>query len=111
MGRLVRNALVFAVLAVGLGSFALAQQPTPATGKQQELKRVAIKAGRLLDVRTGKALSAPADEDLAVFAVKVEGGDASWMFRLAATGGMDAWRLVDDNLWRLQRVRKELTPD
>ncbi len=27
------------------------------------------------DIRTGKALSAPADEDLAVFAVKVEGGD------------------------------------
>lgn len=27
------------------------------------------------DIRTGKALSAPADEDLAVFQVKVEGGD------------------------------------
>lgn len=27
------------------------------------------------DIRTGKALSAPADEDLAVFEVKVEGGD------------------------------------
>lgn len=27
------------------------------------------------DIRTGKALSAPADEDLAVFAVKVEGSD------------------------------------
>ena len=54
MGRLVRSALVFAVLAVGLGSFALAQQPTPTAGKQQELKKVAIKAGRLLDVRTGK---------------------------------------------------------
>jgi imidazolonepropionase-like amidohydrolase len=54
VGRLVRSALVFAVLAVGLGSFALAQQPTPTAGKQQELKKVAIKAGRLLDVRTGK---------------------------------------------------------
>jgi imidazolonepropionase-like amidohydrolase len=54
VGRLVRSALVFAVLAVGLGSFALAQQPAPAAGKQQELKKVAIKAGRLLDVRTGK---------------------------------------------------------
>lgn len=54
MGRVVRNALVLGVLAVSLGSFALAQQATPAAGKQQELKRVAIKAGRLLDVRTGK---------------------------------------------------------
>jgi peptidoglycan/xylan/chitin deacetylase (PgdA/CDA1 family) len=43
--------------------------------------------------------------------VKIEGGDAEWMFRLAAQGAMDGWRLVDDNLWRLQRVRKELTPD
>ena len=54
MGRLIRSALVFAVLAVGVEPFALAQQPTPAAGKQQELKKVAIKAGRLLDVRTGK---------------------------------------------------------
>ena len=54
MDRLVRSALIFAVLAVGLVPFALAQQPAPAAGKQQELKKVAIKAGRLLDVRTGK---------------------------------------------------------
>jgi imidazolonepropionase-like amidohydrolase len=54
VGRFVRNALVLAVFAVGLGSFALAQEATPAAGKQQEPKRVAIKAGRLLDVRTGK---------------------------------------------------------
>jgi imidazolonepropionase-like amidohydrolase len=54
VGRLIRSALVFAVLAVGVEPFALAQQPTPAAGKQQELKKVAIKAGRLLDVRTGK---------------------------------------------------------
>ena len=27
------------------------------------------------DIRTGKALSAPADEDIAVYEVKVEGGD------------------------------------
>jgi imidazolonepropionase-like amidohydrolase len=46
--------LAIALLAVGLGPFALAQQPTPAAGKQPEVKRLAIKAGRLLDVRTGK---------------------------------------------------------
>jgi imidazolonepropionase-like amidohydrolase len=53
VGRLVRGALVVASFAVGLGSSVLAQQAPPAAGKQQEPKRVAIKAGRLLDVRTG----------------------------------------------------------
>jgi imidazolonepropionase-like amidohydrolase len=52
--RLVRSTLAFVVLAVGFGPFALAQQPTPAADKQPEFKRLAIKAGRLLDVRTGK---------------------------------------------------------
>jgi imidazolonepropionase-like amidohydrolase len=46
--------LAGAILALGLGPFALAQQATPAAGKQPEVKRFAIKAGRLLDVRTGK---------------------------------------------------------
>ena len=54
MGRFIRSALVFAVLAVGLVPTALAQQSAPTAGKQQEVKKVAIKAGRLLDVRTGK---------------------------------------------------------
>lgn len=35
--------------------------------------------------------------------VKVEGGDALWMFKLLCRGGMDAWKLVDDTLWKLQR--------
>ena len=54
MDRLVRSMLAFAVLAVGFGPFALAQQPAHAAGAQPEPKRLAIKAGRLLDVRTGK---------------------------------------------------------
>jgi len=41
-----------AVLVVGLGSVARAQQATPVAG--QQLKRLAIRAGKLLDVRTGK---------------------------------------------------------
>jgi imidazolonepropionase-like amidohydrolase len=51
--RLVRKALALAVLTIGFGPLGFAQQATPAAGKQPELKRVAIKAGRLLDVRTG----------------------------------------------------------
>jgi len=35
--------------------------------------------------------------------VKVEGGEALWMFKLLCCGGMDAWKLFDDTLWRLQR--------
>ncbi len=54
MGTLVRNVLSITILALGLGPFANAQETTPAAGKQAEVKRTAIKAGRLLDVRTGK---------------------------------------------------------
>jgi imidazolonepropionase-like amidohydrolase len=53
MGHLVRKALALAVLTAGLGSLGFAQQAAPTTEKPPELKRVAIKAGRLLDVRTG----------------------------------------------------------
>lgn len=35
--------------------------------------------------------------------VKVEGGEPLWMFKLLCQGGMDAWRLFDDTLWKLQR--------
>lgn len=37
--------------------------------------------------------------------IKVEAGEGLAMFRLLATGAMDVWRVVDENLWRLQRVR------
>ncbi len=57
MDRLIRTTLAFAVLAVGLLPFALGQQPVPAAGNQPELKRLAVRAGRLLDVRTGKLTS------------------------------------------------------
>jgi imidazolonepropionase-like amidohydrolase len=53
MGHLVRKALALAVLTAGLGSLGFAQQAAPTTEKPPELKRVAIKAGRLFDVRTG----------------------------------------------------------
>ena len=41
--------------------------------------------------------------------VKVEGGESLRMFSLISRGGMDAWRAVDRSLWRLQRVRKEIS--
>lgn len=35
--------------------------------------------------------------------VKVEGGEPLWMFKLTCRGGMDAWKLFDDTLWKLQK--------
>ena len=41
--------------------------------------------------------------------IKIEGGESLQMFSLASRGAMDAWRIVDQTLWRLQRVRQEIT--
>jgi peptidoglycan/xylan/chitin deacetylase (PgdA/CDA1 family) len=41
--------------------------------------------------------------------VKVEGGEPLGMFSLISRGGMDAWQAVDNSLWRLQRVRAEIS--
>jgi peptidoglycan/xylan/chitin deacetylase (PgdA/CDA1 family) len=35
--------------------------------------------------------------------VKIEGGDADWVFRAACSGGLDQWRLIDAGLSGLQR--------
>jgi peptidoglycan/xylan/chitin deacetylase (PgdA/CDA1 family) len=40
--------------------------------------------------------------------VKVEGGDPTFVFSWLTHGGMDAWRAVDQTLWRFQRQRREL---
>ncbi len=42
--------------------------------------------------------------------IKIEAGKLLWQFELMTRGAMDAWSLVDHNLWRLQRVRTEITP-
>jgi peptidoglycan/xylan/chitin deacetylase (PgdA/CDA1 family) len=34
--------------------------------------------------------------------VKVEGGEALWLFRLLVQGGLDGWRWVDKTLWQIQ---------
>lgn len=39
--------------------------------------------------------------------VKIEHGDGPALFRLACRGGLDAWRAVDELLWRLQLARHE----
>lgn len=41
--------------------------------------------------------------------VKIEGGESLGMFSGISRGGMDDWRLIDDKLWRTQRVRREIS--
>ena len=53
----------------------------------------------------------PGMDPISLPRVKIEGGEALWMFQLAARGAMDAWRVVDRNLWRFQRVRTEISGD
>jgi peptidoglycan/xylan/chitin deacetylase (PgdA/CDA1 family) len=65
----------------------------------------AIRPGSL---RPGSVRAAAAGEITSLPRVKVEGGEALWMFKLLAQGAMDPWRVIDENLWRLQRVRKEI---
>jgi len=69
--RLARRGVVFAALVAGSGSLAAA--PPAPTATTQPPRRVAVKAGRLLDVRTGNATS-----DVVIL---VEGD------RIAAVGG------------------------
>ena len=41
--------------------------------------------------------------------VKIEGGEAPFMFSRISRGALDGWRVVDKYLWRLQRVRTEIS--
>lgn len=41
--------------------------------------------------------------------VKVEGGESIDMFSSISRGGLDHWRMIDDRLWRMQRVRREIS--
>lgn len=49
------------------------------------------------------AISAGADA-LELPRIKVEGGEARWIFRALVQGGLDNWRWIDRALWRLQAV-------
>ena len=40
--------------------------------------------------------------------VKIEGGESLAMFERVSRGALDAWRIVDANLWRVQRARHEI---
>ena len=40
--------------------------------------------------------------------VKVEGGESLAMFERVSRGGLDAWRVIDANLWRVKNARHEI---
>lgn len=42
-------------------------------------------------------------DPLTIPRVKVEGGEALWMFRLIVRGGLDGWSAIDRTMWRLQQ--------
>ena len=50
----------------------------------------------------------PGADPISLPRVKVEGGEPLSLFALQTRGAMDAWRVVDQNLHRLQRVRQEI---
>ena len=49
----------------------------------------------------------PGMQPISLPRVKIEAGEGPLMFQLACRGAMDAWRVVDDLLWRVQQNRSE----
>ncbi|MGG6296763.1 polysaccharide deacetylase family protein [Leptolyngbya sp. AN02str] len=43
-------------------------------------------------------------DPLVIPRVKVESGEPLWQFQLLVRGGLDAWQLVDQTLWKLQQT-------
>jgi len=42
--------------------------------------------------------------------IKIEGGDATWMFSLATRGALDQWKWIDQRLWRIQASPRGRSP-
>jgi hypothetical protein len=36
--------------------------------------------------------------------IKVESGEPLWMFKYLVQGGLDAWQLIDQTLWKFQQT-------
>ncbi len=43
--------------------------------------------------------------------IKIEAGESLAQLDAISRGAMDAWSIVDTNLWRFQRVREDVVPD
>lgn len=71
-------------------------------------ERALADAGYTIAFNSMHGVVRPGLDPISLPRIKVEGGEGLGMFWLLAQGGMDAWRVVDRNLWRLQRVREEI---
>ena len=72
----------------------------------QPADRAAPAGRRVLDRLQLAPRAICADQDpISLPRVKVEAGEGMWMFQLLCRGAMDAWLLLDQTMWRLQRVR------
>jgi len=65
-------------------------------------RRVLAEAGYTTAMTSQHGAITPDEAALELPRIKVEGGEGLWMFRLLCCGALDAWRVVDRNLWRLQ---------
>jgi peptidoglycan/xylan/chitin deacetylase (PgdA/CDA1 family) len=72
---------------------------TPAT------ERILREAGYTIAFNSMHGPIHPGADPVSLPRIKVEAGEGLGMFKLLASGAMDVWRVIDQNLWRLQRVR------
>lgn len=72
-------------------------------------ERLLREAGYTLAFNSVHGAIVPGMDLISLPRIKIEGGESLRMFSLASRGAMDAWRVVDQTLWRLQRVRQEIT--
>lgn len=77
----------------------------------RETDRILADAGYLIAFNSMHGAVKRGMDPISLPRVKVEGGEPLAMFDLISRGALDPWRAVDANLWRLQRVRKEITAD
>ncbi|MCB9656320.1 MAG: polysaccharide deacetylase family protein [Polyangiales bacterium] len=71
-------------------------------------ERVLAEAGYHIAFNSMHGAVRPGADPISLPRVKVEGGEPLSLFALQTRGAMDAWRVVDQNLHRLQRVRQEI---
>jgi peptidoglycan/xylan/chitin deacetylase (PgdA/CDA1 family) len=69
--------------------------------------RVLADAGYQIAFNSVHGTIRPGMSSISLPRVKIEGGEGLQMFELTCRGGMDAWRLLDDVLWRILQKRSE----
>jgi peptidoglycan/xylan/chitin deacetylase (PgdA/CDA1 family) len=71
-------------------------------------ERALADAGYTIAFNSVHGAVTPGMDPISLPRVKVEGGEALWMFQLLRRGAMDSWRAVDYTMSRFQRVREEV---